>query len=150
MKPPGLSQATVKAMTPDELVQVGAVIIEPGVDIARRPRFQGARHAQAVHRDMGEAHAGQPREVGLPVEMPRQAEASHQEVVQVPEPESGVELQELENILKQPAEPLKPTEIDAYWDALVETGPAAPTSLDELTYDQASRLGLAPEEPDKK
>jgi CheY-like chemotaxis protein len=66
-----------------------------------------------------------------------------------PEPEPGPELQELEQILKQPSEGLKTSEIDAYWDALVETGSSTPTSPDELTYDQASRLGLAPEDPKK-
>ncbi len=61
-----------------------------------------------------------------------------------PEPEPGLE--ELEDVIKNSGAELKPEEVDAFWESVPDTGKVAPDSPDVITYDQASRLGLAPKE----
>lgn len=45
---------------------------------------------------------------------------------------------------------MKPVEVDSFWDAAVaEVSPAAPSTPDLLTFEQAQRLGLTPNEAEK-
>ncbi len=59
-------------------------------------------------------------------------------------PEPGLE--ELEEVIQKSGAELKPEEVDAFWETVPDAGKVAPESPDVLSYDQASRLGLAPKE----
>ncbi len=59
-------------------------------------------------------------------------------------PEPG--LDELEEVIQKSGAELKPEEVEAFWESVPDTGKVAPDSPDVITYDQASRLGLAPKE----
>ncbi len=60
------------------------------------------------------------------------------------EPEPG--LDELEDVIQKSGAELKPEEVEAFWESVPDAGKIAPDSPDVITYDQASRLGLAPKE----
>jgi len=55
---------------------------------------------------------------------------------------------EIEDIFRKVSEEkLKPEEVNAFWDTVVEQStPNGMTSADTITYDQARQLGLAPGE----
>ncbi|WP_322808106.1 response regulator [Thermanaerothrix sp.] len=60
-------------------------------------------------------------------------------------PVEAAELQPLVESLEQPVLPADPQAIDAFWESAVESEAASPLTPEALTYDQARRLGLAPE-----
>ncbi|MBM3151033.1 MAG: response regulator [Chloroflexi bacterium] len=62
-----------------------------------------------------------------------------------PEPEAE-EGEDLEPLFKQARKKLKPEEVDAYWQDAAGIPRAAPAKPDAISYEQARRLGLAPED----
>lgn len=61
-------------------------------------------------------------------------------------PENQPGLEELEALLAQPSSGLKDKDVDAFWDNLSASEQPAPANPDVITYDQARKLGLAPED----
>ena len=53
---------------------------------------------------------------------------------------------DLEPLFKKAGKKLKPEEVDAFWNAAVDKQKAAPTKPNIISYEQARKLGLAPEE----
>ena len=53
---------------------------------------------------------------------------------------------EFEALFARPGAAPKPEEADAFWEAVVDAPAAGPGDPDMITYDQARRLGLAPED----
>ena len=68
----------------NELIEIGAVVIEPGVHVSRRPCFIRSIDTKAVDRDMGKPLLGKLLDIRFPVEMPRRPEASDEEITEVP------------------------------------------------------------------
>jgi hypothetical protein len=67
----------------DELIEIGTVVVKPGIDITRGTGFKGALNTQAVHSDVREALFRELSHVGFAVEMTRIAEAAYKKIVQV-------------------------------------------------------------------
>lgn len=63
-----------------------------------------------------------------------------------PAPELKGDIEALGDLLSNPADVLKHTEVDAFWQSASENVAGAPMNPDALTYDQARQLGLTPEE----
>jgi CheY-like chemotaxis protein len=94
---------------------------------------------QEILRNMGVAL--KPAALAIP---PVTAAESPAEKSTPTEPEPG--LDELEEVIQKSGAALNPEEVEAYWESAPEEGKIAPESPDVISYDQASRLGLAPKE----
>jgi CheY-like chemotaxis protein len=81
--------------------------------------------------------------------VPFESPAAFEAPVEVEEEAGEIEdVPEIEDIFRKVSEEkLKPEEVNAFWDTVVEQStPNGMTSADTITYDQARQLGLAPGE----
>ncbi|WP_299025760.1 response regulator [uncultured Thermanaerothrix sp.] len=130
----------------------GLVLVTPAVESAVRlplafeAVFQAAQEVAQILDEMGVPYltvttAPPPPEPPLTLPPGVETEVIPQEVLPIEAPE----LEPLMESLQQPPLPSDPQAIDAFWEAAVEGEAVPPLTSEALTYEQARRLGLAPE-----
>lgn len=70
----------------NKLVEVGAVIIEPGVHVTRRTRLERTLNPESVDCHMGKPLLGELSDVVLRAEQPGRPQAANEEVTEIPQP----------------------------------------------------------------
>lgn len=130
----------------------GLVLVTPAAEstvrlpLAFEAVLQAAQEVARILDEMGAPYltvttATPPPEPPLTLPPGVEAEVIPEEVL----PAEAPELEPLMESLQQPPLPGDPQAIDAFWEAAVEGEAAPPLTPEALTYEQARRLGLAPE-----